>query len=964
MSKYKHILTDFKDLRKVIGEVTRAQPAKSRYQQQAEKMQYTSEESKYIKVARDVVKKKSAKKVDGVLLDLFTASAIIQVYDAVNSQNKKRMDGLKLKQLADIAFKLASGKKEEVDEKVTVYSIKNTKTGQTYASGKFPQSKSKLAKIRKGGGDHKYAAMHKDGKVQKEEGNFDEALEAALANESDLGLTYKKGKTVQVTHKTSGKELIIIDKPSVRKEYEKIGYYAEEVELDEWKIGDGRPRGASHIENIRFWDLPKDKLEYIKKDSDKAMKANPNNPKNTKGKGNYADQINDADTVLAWRKKKGIKEEVGLEESLSHNRLNTIQKDSVKALFRAVNQADGVKDRTAVAQSSKEMEKGTRAFQMHFVSQSPDVQEVIAKAINKVMKKSEMFVLWDAKFSKQVASFGENIEEANGKLSPPATWWKSDPDELLAHIYWLRSQIPPQDRDKAYKTIVKIYQKKYKAPKKDYERHFTFFESNDSLKEVRTEKIIRQSPGMSRYAAGLLTTISKMLDKKYSTSKISKEMGLSNKDVQTLKQWADDINNPKSAINSESRSNSVKEEHDHAKQSPFKLKSQQYPRAVPVDTEGFGKRHATVEDILSACDSFGMIIDKELQIEQVQKTLGKKGFISYKKEDLVNVFHDRETERMILALESDLEKQEPTEYTQGEIAYAQLHEHDIEFLKPDGQKAVGPILKMGGSTFNVKDKYTGKSFTYKYTKIEEENVKTFSEVSKPFGEGREKGPRQLTNPNKEVMVVKKNKVIVIDKKDKDKYLRQGWTLAEGNFDEALEEALAEVKNDFGLFSGKQGFNKAHIEMQKTLKIALKQKTYKQARSMMNKLQKKYSKLGADDTEPHEIISGILNKHFKTDHGKYDQLSAQNDNTYKNWIPEAEGDKEAYKKFFNAALKKFGVSSPDELEGDKKKEFFDYVDKNWKGDHEEVDVHKSYRVDGRRTNFREKMRKLGYIKNRF
>jgi hypothetical protein len=39
------------------------------------------------------------------------------------------------------------------------------------------------------------------------------------------GLTYKKGKTVTVTHKTSGKELVIIDKPNVRKEYEKIGYF-------------------------------------------------------------------------------------------------------------------------------------------------------------------------------------------------------------------------------------------------------------------------------------------------------------------------------------------------------------------------------------------------------------------------------------------------------------------------------------------------------------------------------------------------------------------------------------------------------------------------------------------------------------------------------------------------------------------------------------------------------------------
>ena len=48
-------------------------------------------------------------------------------------------------------------------------------------------------------------------------------------SESDLGLTYKKGKTVKVKHKTSGKSLVIIDKPNVRKEYEKIGFYAESV---------------------------------------------------------------------------------------------------------------------------------------------------------------------------------------------------------------------------------------------------------------------------------------------------------------------------------------------------------------------------------------------------------------------------------------------------------------------------------------------------------------------------------------------------------------------------------------------------------------------------------------------------------------------------------------------------------------------------------------------------------------
>lgn len=47
----------------------------------------------------------------------------------------------------------------------------------------------------------------------------------------------------------------------------------------------------------------------------------------------------------------------------------------------------------------------------------------------------------------------------------------------------------------------------------------------------------------------------------------------------------------------------------------------------------------------------------------------------------------------------------------------------------------------------------------------------------------------------------------------------------------------------------------------------------------------------------------------------------------------EGSKE-YQAFFKSALKKFGVDSPAEL-GDKKKEFFNYVDKNYKGKNEDI-----------------------------
>ena len=85
-----------------------------------------------------------------------------------------------------------------------------------------------------GNGDGKDAS-HKGGKIvgfESESKNRGRAEKSRLkkevsVTESDLGLTYKKGKTVKVKHKTSGKQLVIVDRPNVRKEYEKIGFFAE-----------------------------------------------------------------------------------------------------------------------------------------------------------------------------------------------------------------------------------------------------------------------------------------------------------------------------------------------------------------------------------------------------------------------------------------------------------------------------------------------------------------------------------------------------------------------------------------------------------------------------------------------------------------------------------------------------------------------------------------------------------------
>ena len=65
-----------------------------------------------------------------------------------------------------------------------------------------------------------------------------------------------------------------------------------------------------------------------------------------------------------------------------------------------------------------------------------------------------------------------------------------------------------------------------------------------------------------------------------------------------------------------------------------------------------------------------------------------------------------------------------------------------------------------------------------------------------------------------------------------------------------------------------------------------------------------------------------------------ELETGEENPYQEPIEDDEITEEdtKYAKFFSGALKKFGVSSPAEL-GDKKKEFFNYVDKNYSADNE-------------------------------
>jgi len=77
--------------------------------------------------------------------------------------------------------------------------------------------------------------------------------------------------------------------------------------------------------------------------------------------------------------------------------------------------------------------------------------------------------------------------------------------------------------------------------------------------------------------------------------------------------------------------------------------------------------------------------------------------------------------------------------------------------------------------------------------------------------------------------------------------------------------------------------------------------------------------GSDDKELKQVKAEVEQK-FKS---KIADTKIQNEETIR-----TEGSKEEYQKFFNAALKKFGAKSPADMDDEKKKKFFDYIDKNW------------------------------------
>ena len=81
---------------------------------------------------------------------------------------------------------------------------------------------------------------------------------------------------------------------------------------------------------------------------------------------------------------------------------------------------------------------------------------------------------------------------------------------------------------------------------------------------------------------------------------------------------------------------------------------------------------------------------------------------------------------------------------------------------------------------------------------------------------------------------------------------------------------------------------------------------------------------------YEDMGHVLGRYFEMD-GMEGDPSA--DDAEEVGIKGHEIDEGDYQAFFQKAMKKFGISSPAELDDEKKKKFFNYVDANYKGEKE-------------------------------
>jgi hypothetical protein len=172
----------------------------------------------------------------------------------------------------------------------------------------------------------------------------------------------------------------------------------------------------------------------------------------------------------------------------------------------------------------------------------------------------------------------------------------------------------------------------------------------------------------------------------------------------------------------------------------------------------------------------------------------------------------------------------------------------------------------------------------------------------------------------------------------------------------VKEFMGEVSNfnSFGNEIYREGNLKELAERLSKLAMTAKQHTLQETEDWFDKitvnrnmkeltsLSNQFQKVATEAQGLQERMGGlyedmghILGRYYEIHEPGHEEDVASEGKSYRDGEElEADTVKEgSYEDFFRAALNKWGVSEPDQLDDEEKSKFFNYVDKNWSGENE-------------------------------
>ena len=292
--------------------------------------------------------------------------------------------------------------------------------------------------------------------------------------------------------------------------------------------------------------------------------------------------------------------------------------------------------------------------------------------------------------------------------------------------------------------------------------------------------------------------------------------------------------------------------------------------------------------------------------------------------------NDKETLSIAAAVSDVLEgkkvKKEETKYPhdmwspEGEKAVAKdeaehkaLAKKGYSHDKPEVDEVAEPVAK-GEKDFKAKHKVKKSGEKEDGTVVKEKKtneVLGFDKDNKHDGDGDDEKKDVKKEGNKFTMALnaaRKNgddEFVVAGKK----YKVEDYDEDEDDKEEVEERSMTPMKDKFGPDKNL---------VKKAVALALKMS------GNMTGATKKIEKMQKGLSKDKEVAAALQLANEEVSESVLDEAKQMN----------AQEDKKAkYRAFFDKALKKFGVESPAELKGDKKKEFFDYVDANYEAENE-------------------------------